>query len=62
MSEPNIKSHTVAELITKLQAMPQEAQVFIIDADTMWTIPKFDIYQDGDGVWVRPCDYHEMTR
>lgn len=58
-----MKEWTAAELIEKLQTVAGDTKIRLIDADTMWTIPKFDAYFDKDDgfFWFHPCDYHEMT-
>lgn len=55
---------TVAELAQMLSHVPQDAAVKLLDADTEWTISKFDvIHEEIDGkneLWFYPCDYSEM--
>jgi hypothetical protein len=47
---------TVAELINQLQAMPSDATVAVIDADTGWHLLVLDVVNYSDLVLLT-CEY-----
>lgn len=58
---------TVGELIAHLQTMPLDLPVHLDDADTHWTIDKFDVLlvlsEELGSIpccLLYPCDYSEM--
>lgn len=51
---------TIAELASMLSDLPQDAKIKLRDADTNWTIYKFDIIFDDGVLWFDPSDYSEM--
>lgn len=56
------KAWTTGELIEHLQMYHPETKLFLVDADTGWTIPKFEVIFDSvdRDVIINPCDYNEM--
>jgi hypothetical protein len=54
---------TVDELRQFIAGLPSDAKIKLYDADTCWTIPKFELAYDDDNneLWFYPCDYSEMN-
>lgn len=53
---------TVSKLAQMLSHLPQDARIKLLDADTNWTIPVFQvIFNTKDQtLWFEPCDYGDM--
>lgn len=54
------KQWTNGELIDELSKYPRNAKVKLTDADTMWTVPEFSVYELDGEVWFDPCSYEKM--
>ena len=55
-----VRLWNVGQLIEWLKTKDQNLPVKLIDADTYWTIEKFNVTQEDDGVTFWPSDYPEM--
>lgn len=58
-----MREWTVFDLIQALQQFGPTMKINIVDPDTSWTISKFQLVPDDEGVlWIQPSGYEEMTR
>lgn len=53
---------TIGKLKELIKDLPDDARIFVTDADTCWTIPimTFEYEADNKELWLYPCEYSDM--